>query len=251
MAGWEALLPSSPRPPALPRGVCQRGTRSRDRDGGQGMGTGGCHLSQGQSRVFGPIAVQRLEAARCQGQDLAQECKKRHSWEKRPKNWGKGWGDGEEILIVLGHSVEVLLLRGDHLPRTFPRRIPVNAPLGPADTFSRGCESLLFAVPWGGAAAFLQGSATRRARSRPLCRWKQPGLARSPHPRDAEDRGSSVPAVGGSAARWERGGEQRSRAGAGEEQGGFELPQARFRCWLDWGAKLLRGWERHLLLFIL
>lgn len=105
--------------------------------------------------------------------------------------------------------------------------------------------------PGGGAAGFLQGSATRRARSRPLCCWKQPGLARSPHPRDAEDRGSSVPAVGGSAARWERGGEQRSRAGAGEEQGGFELPQARFRCWLDWGAKLLRGWERHLLLFIL
>lgn len=76
MAGWEALLPSSPRPPALPRGICQQGTRSRDREWGQGMGTGSCHLSQGQSRVFGPVAVQRLEAARCQGQDLSQERKK-------------------------------------------------------------------------------------------------------------------------------------------------------------------------------
>lgn len=156
MAGWEALLPSSPRPPALPRGVCQQGTRSRDRDGGQGMGTGSCHLSQGQSRVFGPVAVQRLEAARCQGQDLAQERKKRHSWEKRPKNWGKGRGDGEEILIVLGHSVEVLLLRGDHLQRTFLSRIPVNAPLVPADTFSRGRKSPpLFAVSWGGGGCWI------------------------------------------------------------------------------------------------
>lgn len=86
-----------------------------DREWGQGAATS----ARGRAGFLVPLQCSVWRQPGAKGRIWPRSVKKRHSWEKRPKNWGKGRGDGEEILIVLGHSVEVLLLRGDHLQRTF------------------------------------------------------------------------------------------------------------------------------------